>query len=99
MAHILINAIFNIVTTISQAILTPFISVLFALFPDLSTQLGYVLQWFGMAIQYLTCVYRWFLFTPEMFVVLFDFFALRFTIFVLSSSIRAAIKLWNDLKP
>lgn len=99
MFELLINFIFNVVSTIAQAFMTPVINIIFAMIPDLTVHAEHVFQWFNLAFQYLTCVYRWFLFTPAMFVLLFDYFAIKFTIWVTACGLRFALKLWNTLKP
>ena len=99
MLSMLITFVFTIVANLVNTMMKPFIAMILLIFPNTTTELGHVITWFGYAFQYLGCVYRWFLFTPLMFQLLFDYFAVKFAVYIAASAIRSALKLYNTLKP
>lgn len=99
MLQILINFIFNVVLTIIQFILSPFLLAVTALFPDISTVVSSILMFITQALTYVTTVLRLLLFTPQMFTLLFDYFFIKYSIFGLVSAIKFTVNLYNKLKP
>lgn len=99
MLQILINFIFNVVLTIIQFILSPFLLAVTALFPDISTVVSSILMFITQALTYVTTVLRLLLFTPQMFTLLFDYFVIKYSIFGLVSAIKFTVNLYNKLKP
>ena len=99
MLQILINFIFNVVLTIIQFILSPFLLAVTALFPDISTVVSSILMFLTQSLTYVTTILRLLLFTPDMFTLLFDYFVIKYSIFGLVSAIKFTVNLYNKLKP
>lgn len=99
MLQILINFIFNVVLTIIQFVLSPFLLAITALFPDISTVVSSILMFLTQSLTYVTTILRLLLFTPDMFTLLFDYFLIKYSIFGLVSAIKFTINLYNKLKP
>ena len=99
MLQMLINFIFNIILTIVETITTPFMTALFALFPAVSTYFGYISTFFTSALTYVTTILRWFLFTPSMLTLLFDYYVIKYTVFLTIQAVKFTINLYDKLKP
>lgn len=99
MLQMLINFIFNIVLTIVQFILSPFILAVTALFPDLSTVISSILTFFSSALTYVSTVLHWLLFSPAMWTLLFDYFVIKYSIHLLISAVKFTVNMYNKLKP
>lgn len=99
MLQMLINFIFNIILTIVQAITTPFMSVLFALFPDVAQYFSYITTFFTTSITYVTTILRWFLFEPAMLTLLFDYYIIKYTVHLTIQAVKFTINLYDKLKP
>lgn len=99
MLQILINFIFNVVLTIIQFVLSPFLLAVTALFPDISTVVSSILMFLTQSLTYVTSILRLLLFTPDMFTLLFDYFLIKYSIFGLVSAIKFTVNLYNKLKP
>lgn len=99
MLQMLINFIFNIILTIVETITTPFMTALFALFPSVSTYFGYISTFFSSALTYVTTILRWFLFTPSMLTLLFDYYVIKYTVFLTIQAVKFTINLYDKLKP
>lgn len=99
MINKIINGIFFIITKIFETIFTPFFSALFALFPALETYLTYILNFLTSALSYVG-VFTTSLFIPSGWLTaLFDYFLIKFAIFILSRSIKFIVNVYNKLKP
>ena len=99
MLQMLINFIFNIILTIVQAITTPFFTVLFSLFPAVADYFGYISSFFTTALTYVTTILRWFLFSPSMLTLLFDYFVIKYTVHLSIQAVKFTINLYDKLKP
>ena len=69
----LVMGIFNVIATLANTFMTPFINAILLIFPDLQESYGYIVIFLNYAFTYLTCIYRWLLFTPAMFSLLFTY--------------------------
>lgn len=99
MINKLIEGIFFIINKIFTIIFTPFFTALFALFPDLSTYLSRILTFLNYALRYVG-VFTTSLFLPNtLFTAIFTYFEIKFSIFILSRSIKFIINVYNKLKP
>lgn len=99
MLDIIIQAIMNLIITIANAIFSPFINALFALFPSVGQYFQYIMSFFSSAITYVGTILRWFLFTPSMFALLFDYYVIKYSIHLLLATIKFVINIYNKLKP
>lgn len=96
---ILLSTVFIIISQIVQSFMAPFISVILGMFPSLSPAVANILNFLDTFTVYVTTILRWFLFTPAMWLMIFDYYFIKFSIWVLASAIRVALKLYNILKP
>lgn len=99
MLQMLINFIFNIILTIVQIVLSPFFNALFALFPAVGQYFSHITEFFSSAIMYVGTILRWFLFTPEMWTLLFDYYVIKYGVYILVVAIKFTITMYNKLKP
>lgn len=99
MLQMLINFIFNIVLTIVQLILSPFLNVITALFPDLTQVINSLSLFFTQAITYVSTILHWFFFEPSMWILLFDYYVIKYSIYVIILAFKFTINMYNKLKP
>lgn len=99
MFEMLLRFIFTVVSNMMQMLMSPFISVIVNMFPDVQAHFINIAHFLSSAFTYLTTIYRWFLFTTPMFLALFDYFAIKFSIWVVACAVRAGLKFYNTLKP
>lgn len=99
MLEMLINFIMQIIITIIQFIFSPFLNALFALFPSVGQYFGYISSFLGQAFTYVSTVIQWLCLTPSMFVLLFDYFLIKYSVHLLTVAIKFAINMYNKLKP
>lgn len=95
----LVSIIFTLVGNLVNTFMTPFINLVLNVVPDAQTHYTNISIFFQQASIYVTCIYRWFLFTKEMFQVLFVYWFARFSIYVISAGVRTILRFWNTFKP
>lgn len=99
MLEILINFIMQIIITIINFIFSPFMNALFALFPSVGQYFTYISAFFSQAFTYVSTIIQWLCLSPSMFVLLFDYFIIKYSVYVLIIAIKFAINMYNKLKP
>lgn len=99
MINKLIEGIFYIITKIFDILFTPFFSALFALFPSLSSYLSYILNFLNQALTYVGAFTTMLFFPSNYMTAIFDYFVIKYSIFILSRSIKFIINIYNKLKP
>ena len=58
MLEMLMRFVFNIVSSLMQTMITPFIAVIVNLFPSAQVYFTYIVTFFANAFTYLTTIYR-----------------------------------------
>ena len=99
MLELLVTFVMNFIVTIVDFLMSPFLNALFALFPSVGQYVSNIHIFLTMAFTYVSTILQWFLFTPSMFVLLFDYFVIKYSIYVLIVSIKFALNIYNKLKP
>lgn len=99
MLEMLIGFVMNIIVTIIEFLMSPFLNALFALFPSLGEYFNYINVFLSQAFSYVATIIQWLLFTPSMFGLLFDYFLIKYSVHVLVVAIKFAVNIYNKLKP
>lgn len=74
-------------------------NALFALFPSVGVYFSYVVSFFSQAFTYVSTILQWLCFSPSMFVLLFDYYVIKYSIQLLIIAIKFAVNIYNKLKP
>lgn len=99
MVEILANFLMGVIVNISNAILSPFISAILILFPTLTTYIAYILQFLQLAFTYVPSICRLLLINNTMMATIFSFIVIKYSIYIILSSVRFGIRIYNYLKP
>lgn len=99
MVSVLINFLISVISSISSAIISPFISSVFALFPDLTDKLQYFNYILALMLQYVGTFMKLLLIDDTMIAFIFGFIIIRFSIYIIVSGVRFILKAYNYLKP
>lgn len=95
----LLSGVVTLIGVIVDWVMTPYINTLISLFPSMDDVFSNIVAFFEYATTFVTCVYRWFLFTRPMFVLLFGYFVAKFSIWVLANTYRVGVRFYNYFKP
>ena len=104
MLNMLIKVVFTIITKLFSLILQPILSVVLVLFPDLSqivtTILGFFNDYVFFYITFLVKMLEHLVFLPHWLIVfLFDYYLIKYTIYITVQAVRFGIQVYNKLKP
>ncbi len=104
MLSMLIKVVFTIITKLFSVILQPILSVILALFPDLSQIVNTILTFFNNYVfhyvSFLLKMLENLVFLPHWLIVfLFDYFLIKYTIHITVQAVRFGIQVYNKLKP
>lgn len=99
MLEILFNFILSIIVDIINLILSPFLTAFFALFPSVQVYFEHLTNFFNIAFTYISTILQWFCFSPSMFVLLFDYFIIKYSIQILIVAVKFGVNMYNKFKP
>lgn len=99
MLQIIIKAIFFIIAKIYDLVLSPFFSVIFALFPTVATYFSYITTFLNSAFTYFATCLDLLCIPRTALLLLFDYYAIKYSIYLIRISLKFSIKVYNMLKP
>lgn len=99
MVNAIIKGIFSLITMIASIVLSPIVAVITALFPDLSTALSNVLLYFTTILQFVPLCLDFLMIPREAIVFLFDYYVIKYSIYLSIRAIKCALLIYNKLKP
>lgn len=99
MLNKLIKFVFKIITKIFSTIFTPLFSAITALFPSLGVFFGYINSFLNYALTYFITACRLALIPQEVLLLLFDYFAIKFSIYLAIQGFKFTLFVYEKLKP
>ena len=99
MINAIIKGIFSLITMIAGLVLSPIIAVITALFPDLSTAISNVLDYFTTMLQFVPLCLDFLMVPRQAITFLFDYYIIKYTVYISIRAIKAAFAIYNKLKP
>lgn len=98
MINTIIKGIFYLITKLFDLLFSPILSLIFTLFPSLSSFFGHITNFLNMALTYVRSILSLLLINDTMITALFDYFAILYSIYLIVLTIRFAINVYNKLK-
>lgn len=98
MINTLIKGIFYVITRLFDIIFSPFLSLIFGLFPSLSTYFNYITNFLSYCLTYVRSILSLLLINDTMITALFDYFIILYSIYLIVIVVRFAINIYNKLK-
>lgn len=99
MLQTLLNGIFWLVTKLAEVIVLPFIAGITALFPATGTMINYITSYISQALKYITAVRQFVGIPVGIITMLFDYYAIKYSIYLLKLGINFAVNIYNKFKP
>lgn len=99
MLNLLVKFVFKIITKIFDLIFSPLFAGINALFPSVSQYFGYISQFLTTALTYFATTARLALVPQGALLLLFDYFAIKYTIFITVQGIKFIMMVYDKLKP
>lgn len=98
MLKILLKFFMKILDKFSSILLTPFISVITALFPGLASSITAVNNFLNIAFTYVIAVRDLLLIPAGAMLLFFDYLLVKYSIYLIRLSIKGGIKIYNTFK-
>lgn len=98
MINAIIKGIFYLVTKLFDLLFAPILSVIFTLFPALSSYFSYITNFLSMCFTYVRSILSLLLINDTMITALFDYFLILYSIYLIVLTIRFAINIYNKFK-
>ena len=98
MINAIIKGIFYLVTKLFDLLFSPILSVIFTLFPSLSSYFSYITNFLSMCFTYVRSILSLLLINDTMITALFDYFLILYSIYLIVLTIRFAINIYNKFK-
>lgn len=99
MLNKLIKFVFKIITKIFSVIFTPLFNAVLSLFPTLNDYFGYISSFLNYALSYFVTAARLALIPQNVLVLLFTYFGIKFSIYVIVKGFKFTMFIYDKLKP
>ena len=98
MIKAIITGIFKLITKMFDLLLSPILSLIFALFPSLGDFFTHITNFLSMAFTYVRSVLSLLLINDTMISALFDYFIVLYSIHLIILAVKFAINIYNKFK-
>ena len=98
MINAIIKGIFYLITKLFYLLFSPVLTLIFTLFPSLSSYFTYITNFLNMCFTYVRSILSLLLINDSMITALFDYFLILYSIYLIVLTIRFAINIYNKLK-
>ena len=98
MINAIVNGLFTLIINLFDLLLSPIINAITALFPDVSIIFTHINSFLNYCVTYVSTVIDLFMIPRASLVLLFDYFIVCYSIYLLSISIKFGITIYNKFK-
>lgn len=98
MINAIIKGLFALITKIASLVLSPIIAVITALFPSLGTALANVIIYFITMVRFIPLCLTFLMIPREAIIFLFDYYIIKYTIYLSVRAVKSALVIYNKLK-
>ncbi len=99
MINLLVNMIFWLITTLANAILNPLFSAIFVLFPSLEQFFNNITNFIQYPLEMVVFGREFMMIPYTCFVMLFDYYVIKYSIYLLRQSVKFTVKVYQLFKP
>lgn len=99
MLDVLVTFVFYIITSVYSLLFAPFINLIFALFPSLTEIVTYITSFLNTACTYFLAVTELLLIPRGCLILLFNFYAIKYSIYLIQIVIKLGVKIYHIFKP
>lgn len=98
MINAILNGFLKLVVSIFNAILSPVIGAITALFPSVGSLFGYVTTFLGYGFTYVSLIIDLLFIPRQCFVLFFDYLIVCYSIYLISISAKFIVNVYNKFK-
>lgn len=98
MIDAIIKGVFFIITKLASVIMYPIIAIITALFPSLGDILNNAILYFNTIFQFVPLCLELLMIPRTAIILLFDYYIIKYTIYISVRAVKAALVIYNKLK-
>lgn len=98
MINAIVKGLFYVISMIASAIMSPIVSIITGLFPELGTAITNVTQYFTTIVTFIPLCLEFSMIPRTAIVFLFDYYLIKYSIYLGVSAVKAIIVIYNKLK-
>lgn len=99
MFNALITGVFGVVESLAGSIMVAPITLITALFPNLTYAINQVIDYFTTILQFVPLALDFLMVPREAVVFLFDYYIIKYSIYLIVRAIKLILAIYNKLKP
>lgn len=99
MFNALITGIFGIVESLAGSIMAAPISLITALFPDLTNAINQVIDYMTTILQFVPLALDFLMVPRQAIIFLFDYYIIKYAIYLIVRVVKLVLTIYNKLKP
>lgn len=99
MLDTLVTFVFYLITSVYSLLFAPFINIIFSLFPAVNTLFNNISAFILYAIKYLATSCYLICLPPSTLLLLFDYFLVKYSIYIIKLTIKLGVKIYHIFKP
>lgn len=99
MLDTLVQFVFYLITSVYSLLFSPFISLIFNLFPDLTNIITHITSFITTACTYLIFCIDLLCIPRSALVLLFNYYAIKYSIYIIQNTIKLGVKIYHTFKP
>lgn len=99
MLDTLVTFVFYIITSVYNLLFSPFLNLIFSLFPSIGALIGHISSFLDTILTYFSSVLSLMLIPRAALILLFDYFAIKYSVYLVKLTIKLGVKIYNIFKP
>ena len=94
-----VTFVFYLITSVYSILFAPFINIIFSLFPALNDYFIHCVDFLTVAITYFRTCINLMLIPQGALILLFDFWLIKYSIYLVKITIKLGVKIYHIFKP
>lgn len=99
MFEALISGVFNVVSSLAGSIMVAPITLITALFPNLTTAINNAVDYLTTILQFVPLALDFLMIPRQAIVFLFDYYVIKYAIYLITRGLKLILAFYNKLKP
>lgn len=95
----LITGVFGVVESLAGSIMVAPLTLITALFPDLTNAINQVIDYMTTILQFVPLAMDFLMIPRQAIVFLFDYYIIKYSIYLITRAIKLVLTIYNKLKP
>lgn len=99
MLDTLVTFVFYLITSVYSILFAPFINIIFSLFPNINDIFVHITDFLGVILTYFSSCLSLLLIPRASVILLFNYFLIKYSIYLIKITIKLGVKIYHIFKP